>query len=621
MSFEVVERSYFTPNGWRLATFEEAENGLEEIKEKELLKKWDRVRLLDGWILGSGYDFRMGNDFKGCLGYMLLVPAQTAPDPNGSAYAGLDISDSQKQVALFLCVDDWNYEVVYWLLNSWDQTQSMDLADVREGSIPFSDASKFKEMNRFVCSMARKLGDVGRVSEKAAHTKFSGKDSVKDVLSDLIKIVDEENIPEYCRNDPRGVISKLKESCFSWSLEPDWLTGGDVAWNTVADAVWTFLSESFTGTSVEVFATFSLAEICKVNNMCDVRTTTASQLNFIVVSSVLFNLSFYRREFIHKPLGDDCDRISCVDEIIRHVASDSGPAELQRFSQTLENNAMWRCYDPMGNYDLLNKLLICAALPYDLSLINILPKNKLADSLVVNKLLECGAQPVATFAFGRWFPKATALHFVAQWKDEDLGKEVAKKLLDKCDGRQQQQELANAQDERGWIPLHMASFFGRAHLCEMLLDYGARLDVRDGEDKTALDSAVEKKEHAVINVLMKHPHITEIVDLKNKRGDSALDIAIDNSDIESVAKLLSKSKQAEAYFNKVDQGQLLVQSLLNGCVNNVEKLLQNGTKLPDGDGNEERKTALQFAAMCEEEDKAMEMVNLILKKDPEKEKL
>ncbi|KAH9289768.1 hypothetical protein KI387_033885 [Taxus chinensis] len=82
MSFEVVERSYFTPNGWRLATFEEAKNGVEEIKEKGLLKKWDRVRLLDGWILGSGYDFRMGNDFKGCLGYMLLVQAQTTPDPN-----------------------------------------------------------------------------------------------------------------------------------------------------------------------------------------------------------------------------------------------------------------------------------------------------------------------------------------------------------------------------------------------------------------------------------------------------------------------------------------------------------------------------------------------------------
>ncbi|KAH9289767.1 hypothetical protein KI387_033884 [Taxus chinensis] len=324
----------------------------------------------------------------------------------------------------------------------------MDLANVREGSIPFSDASKFKEMNRFMCSMARKLGDVGRVSEKAAHTKFSGEDSVKDVLSDLIKIVDEENIPEYCRNDPYGAISELKESCFPSSLEPNWLTEGDVAWNTVADAVWTFLSESFTGTSVELFATLSLAEII---NMCDVSTTTASHVNFIVVSSVLFYLSFCRREIIHKPLG----HVYCARE---------GPLFVVSYCHL------------------------------------ILQKNELTDSLVVNKLLECGAQPGATFSFGLYL-KATTLHFVAEWDNEDLGKEVAKKLLDKCDGRQQQQELANAQTEDGDIPLHWASLFGRAHMCEMLLDYGAQLDARNDEDKRALDIAVEEKDHAVINVL------------------------------------------------------------------------------------------------------------------------
>ncbi|XP_057844086.1 uncharacterized protein LOC131053479 isoform X2 [Cryptomeria japonica] len=79
VAFRKVERSYeSTPNGWRLATYEEAKKGLQTIKNKNLLKRWDRVRLLDGWITGPGYNFEMGDDFKGCLGYMLLIQTQAS---------------------------------------------------------------------------------------------------------------------------------------------------------------------------------------------------------------------------------------------------------------------------------------------------------------------------------------------------------------------------------------------------------------------------------------------------------------------------------------------------------------------------------------------------------------
>ncbi|KAH9293491.1 hypothetical protein KI387_041307, partial [Taxus chinensis] len=77
MHFKVVERSYCTPRGWRLATYEEVKNGLKGNEVQGLLKEWDRVRLLDGWILGSGYDFEMGHDFRSCLGYMLLIETQS----------------------------------------------------------------------------------------------------------------------------------------------------------------------------------------------------------------------------------------------------------------------------------------------------------------------------------------------------------------------------------------------------------------------------------------------------------------------------------------------------------------------------------------------------------------
>ncbi|GLJ21898.1 hypothetical protein SUGI_0409430 [Cryptomeria japonica] len=79
MAFKKVERSYHsTPNGYRLATFEEASNELKSIEEQNLLNTWDRVRLLDGWITGPGYNFEMGNDFKGCLGYMLLIENESS---------------------------------------------------------------------------------------------------------------------------------------------------------------------------------------------------------------------------------------------------------------------------------------------------------------------------------------------------------------------------------------------------------------------------------------------------------------------------------------------------------------------------------------------------------------
>ncbi|KAH9322809.1 hypothetical protein KI387_017448 [Taxus chinensis] len=142
MSLRKENKSFCTPNGWRLATVEEAKNGLEAIKEPGFLNKWDRVRLLDGWILGPGYDLQMGkdlqigNDFRGCLGYMLLITINPGEHlSSGSAYEDVHLSDFGREVALFLCVDDWNYEVVYWLLNSWSNSNIMDLADVRGGSL------------------------------------------------------------------------------------------------------------------------------------------------------------------------------------------------------------------------------------------------------------------------------------------------------------------------------------------------------------------------------------------------------------------------------------------------------------------------------------------------------
>ncbi|GLJ10139.1 hypothetical protein SUGI_0122860 [Cryptomeria japonica] len=65
-SYSRFKRDCLSKAPWKAAV--QARDGLERIKEQNILKQWDRVRLLDGWIPGPGYNFEMGNDFSGCLG-------------------------------------------------------------------------------------------------------------------------------------------------------------------------------------------------------------------------------------------------------------------------------------------------------------------------------------------------------------------------------------------------------------------------------------------------------------------------------------------------------------------------------------------------------------------------
>ncbi|XP_057844990.2 uncharacterized protein LOC131054475 [Cryptomeria japonica] len=649
MPFQKIERSYYsTPFGWRLATFDETRNGLEKIKEKNLLNKCDRVRLLDGWITGPGYNFKMGNDFKGCLGYILLIRTEAS----GCAYADVNICDTQKEAALFLCADDWNYEVIYWLLNSWTKTDTMDLQDVRQGRIPFIDPTKFKQMNKVVCSLARKLGDNVPVSEKAAKRTYLGSHSGKEVLSNLIKIVNEEDLQQYDRSGFKTT-AEVEESCFPRSLEPYWLEHlarqGGMDWNNIADVFLNFLSESFAGSMVEFCGNRILAQICKVNDESDGRTITSSQGNFIVASLILFYASSYLTDIMHAPLAHDCWG-SCAGKMLFYVASNSGSDDLPRFNRMLENNAMWRWYDQVGNYDLLNKLLVIAASGNVSRRLKTDEKN---DILVVNMLLQCGAQPGSGYAT-LGCEKVTTLESAITFRDdEDIAKEVAKSLLHKCH-REQQQQLANVPNKDGLTPLqfaswrghalkcqmlldhgarpdflakdnktaiHFASLLGHAGVCQILLDNGAKPDVQDTDGKTVLHIAVEEKQNAVVNVLIKHPDITEVVDLKDKRGHSPLDAAVADTDMKLVATLLSKLRQPEAYFNKVDLNELLRYSLLNGCVYIVTKLFQKGTKLSVDECDDEGKTFVHLAAMGDDDSKAVDLVSILLENIEEKEKL
>ncbi|XP_059075442.1 uncharacterized protein LOC131875361 [Cryptomeria japonica] len=122
MAFQKLERSCRTPDGWRLATVEEAKHYLDSIKRDNLLGEWDTARLLNGWIGGARYDFNVQEALRSCFGYMLVVQSPTpeilnTDDRNAALYSKVPkLRNEGRNAAAFLCCEDWNKEVLYWLL-------------------------------------------------------------------------------------------------------------------------------------------------------------------------------------------------------------------------------------------------------------------------------------------------------------------------------------------------------------------------------------------------------------------------------------------------------------------------------------------------------------------------
>ncbi|GLJ21899.1 hypothetical protein SUGI_0409440 [Cryptomeria japonica] len=457
-------------------------------------------------------------------GPIVLIDAEESIEAV-AAYADVHLSGRGKEVALLLCVDDWNYEVVYWLLNFWSNSETMKVGDVRGGNLPFSDVSKFKEMNEWIGRLARILGEEGGAAlEKKGKKKYSGKKSVKEVLSGMIKIVTKHD--DIVKFMPRAMWRFIGYEGDEYCL-PDSVKKADVA-----EPFWSFVCDSFAGYVVEV---------CALTCLLDVREMTAkgsNQNNLMIATSILLYLS--------------------------------------------------------------------------------------------DILLQCGAKPGRCHAIGKYKNK-TALHAAAKISDKDVGIKVAQALLSKCD-EQSISEFVNAADERGRTALHIASEKGYAAFCGVLVDGGALVTAQDKMGTTALHYALEKGFDEVVDVLMESPDVCKSLDLKDDRGYTPLDVAVSNILLDvpdgkkkcgSIEKLLSNSEKIKAYFNKVDPAQFLRTSLLCGLVNIVDKLFKNGIRLPAGECDEGGKTALQLAAMCDDESDALEIISLLIRdiETPDLEKM
>ncbi|GLJ38248.1 hypothetical protein SUGI_0778660 [Cryptomeria japonica] len=588
-SFKKVNRSYHsTPDGWRLATFEEALNGLESNMVQQHLGEWESARLLDGWISGAGYDYEIGQEFRSCMGYMLLIQTQTsAQNASGTPYADVNLSELGKEVALFLCVDDWNFEVVYWLLNSWSNSMTMNLAHVRGGKLPFVNAADFQKMNEVIARLAISLAEEEVAArEKARTTKYSGTDSVRKVLKGMIQLIkEEEQLTGY--NMWNFIISGVQR----YDL-PESVQTGDVA-----GVFWSFVSDTFADHVVETCSFLSL------KNISLMKTNRTSEKNLMIATSILLYLSAYRSDIIHEPLPHRC-KGNCGGNILSYAEKEAD-GDPENFREMLKHNAMWRCYDETGSYGVLNKLLFSVAKGQ----YNYTQGKRIA--VTVRMLLQCGAQPAGCHAIGK-YRKKTALHNAAKFPDEDVSKEVGQALLGSCD-EESRYDFVNAADERGRTALHRASEKGNASLCELLVEFKTSLNAQDKEGMTPLHYALEGRGmDEVINVLIQSPKVTESLDLKDKRGRTPLDIAIANNNYPSTAKLLSKSKDPEAYFSKVSHEQLLRYSLLVGSTEIVQKLYVKDTELPAGNCDEDGKTALHLAAMRDDEDSANQIIGIIL---------
>ncbi|KAL4715705.1 hypothetical protein ACJJTC_006284 [Scirpophaga incertulas] len=84
------------------------------------------------------------------------------------------------------------------------------------------------------------------------------------------------------------------------------------------------------------------------------------------------------------------------------------------------------------------------------------------------------------------------------------------------------EDIVNYGSTENVTPLHIASGQGRVELMQLLLDYGAMLDVQDFDDETPLHDAVLNSESLAVNLLL---HAGANPDIKNKNYKTPFHIA------------------------------------------------------------------------------------------------
>ncbi|XP_057863598.2 uncharacterized protein LOC131071677 isoform X2 [Cryptomeria japonica] len=563
MDFRKLERFCRTGPDYRLATVKEAKANLEWIKRNNLLEKWDRARLLDGWIGGAGYDFNVQVGFRSCLGYMLVVETPTPEISNTgnsdpALYSNVPLSNEGRSAALFLCCEDWNYEVLHWLIEGHkdqDRSWSWGIADETEAA------------SKLVSAVARELHGVCEKS-RVPESEFSCasmraltitiQDSVRDkigndILSKALLSTELLDIGDRCWED-MGLTEDLKRF-----RELAFNRGEELSWEDVGDSVCCF--------AADVMAVVIVRECCKLL-MRPLAERKRMDDHAFVASVIAYGHEHLSRKF------SGTDNLGKLVE----AAAKEAAGSCKRFIEIFRDQG-YGTFSYNGKSVVVNTFLVQAA--------------KKGDVNLVKRFIESGVKPSETDDKRG----ETALHHAAKLDDESKGLEIAEMLLKK-------ERLANAFDSKMRTPLHRAAFCGHARMCSLLLLNNANMSSRDKNGQTPLHHALgrEQQNEEVVRVLIDAKtddgveEDARLVDSKDKNGKTPLDFAVECQDtnVRMVAWLLSQSREPQSYFKNLNLSLYLRESSRKGYQPLVEELLKEGANPLDPDN--EGKTSFHYAA-------------------------
>jgi ankyrin repeat protein len=133
--------------------------------------------------------------------------------------------------------------------------------------------------------------------------------------------------------------------------------------------------------------------------------------------------------------------------------------------------------------------------------------------------------------------------------------------------------LVNSYSHDGWTPLHLAAFFGRPEIADILVANGADVNARSKNEmrNTPLHAAVAGKRPGVASVLLGHG---AAVNATQHGGWTALHSAAQNDDFEAVQLLLSLGADVKA---RADNNQTALDlALTKGHASIVQLLEEHG---------------------------------------------
>lgn len=136
------------------------------------------------------------------------------------------------------------------------------------------------------------------------------------------------------------------------------------------------------------------------------------------------------------------------------------------------------------------------------------------------------------------------------------------------------EDIVNAPDEKGKLPLVQAAWWGKDKAIEVLLKSGAEVNNKDGDETTALKAAVATGNEGIIEALLRE-HAD--VNLTDKHGSTPLIAAAMKNNVKVATLLLARGAKIDEPNNKGETA--LTKAVNLGYVDLVEILLGAGADI------------------------------------------